>query len=52
LENNELEVRINVIPNYELESLILSFGDNVKVLYPQKLKDRFKEKYLNSAGLY
>jgi predicted DNA-binding transcriptional regulator YafY len=31
---DELIISIEVIPNYELESLILSFGDRVKVLEP------------------
>jgi len=35
-----LKVKIKVIPNYELEKLILSFGEDVKVLYPYELKKR------------
>lgn len=35
--NGKLKVTIEVIPNYELESLILSFGEKVKVEKPQSL---------------
>lgn len=41
-----LEVKIQVIPNYELESLILSFGESVKVIEPLSLK----HKILNRLG--
>ena len=35
-----LLVKIKVIPNFELEQLILSFGEGVKVLEPDSLKKR------------
>ncbi len=37
LDENELIVTIEVIPNYELKSLLLSFGKEVKVLLPKEL---------------
>jgi len=37
-----LLVKIEVIPNYELEQLILSFGEGVRVLKPQTLVNRIK----------
>jgi len=40
LEGGELEIRIRVIPNYELESVILSFGENTQVLEPEWLKEK------------
>lgn len=36
------ETSIKVIPNFELEKLILSFGGSVKVLSPEKLKDKIE----------
>lgn len=45
-----LEVRIKVIPNFELEKLILSFGEQVKVISPQAFKERISNR-LNSARL-
>lgn len=40
LENGKLIVQLTVIPNLELESLILSFGCDVKVLQPKSLMDK------------
>ena len=44
LDNGELQVTLNVIPNYELETLILSFGEKVRVIGPERLKDRIRER--------
>lgn len=41
-EDNSLIVNINVIPNFELNTLILSFGDRVKVLSPISLAKQIK----------
>ncbi len=50
-------ISIDVIPNYELESLILSYGEGVEVLYPKPLRDKIKKRvelifsnYLNSSA--
>ncbi|NBC04883.1 MAG: WYL domain-containing protein [Bacteroidetes bacterium] len=43
-KDGKLIVRIEVIPNYELESLIMSFGENVKVIKPESLKEKISEK--------
>lgn len=37
-DENGLVVQLEVIPNYELETLILSFGERAKVLSPDKFK--------------
>lgn len=46
-EKTHSKVSIEVIPNYELESLLLSFGDGLQVLEPKdlriKLSDRIKK---------
>ena len=47
-----LEVRINVIPNFELERLILSFGEQVKVISPQDFKERISQHHKLAARLY
>ena len=49
-EPTGLEVRINVIPNFELETLILSFGEHVKVIAPKDFKERISIR-LNAARL-
>lgn len=42
LEDNSLEIRINVIINYELETTILSYGEKVKVIEPKSLVEKLK----------
>ena len=51
LEKGELEVRITVIPNYELESVILSFGENVRVIEPTWLSERINERLKEAVCL-
>ena len=41
-------VQIEVIPNYELESLILSFGADCEIFYPVE----FRNKILERKGIY
>lgn len=45
-------IQISVIPNFELEQVILSYGDGVKVMAPMTLVDRIKKKIMNSAKNY
>jgi predicted DNA-binding transcriptional regulator YafY len=47
-----LELKIKVMPNYELERLILSYGESVKVVEPQYLKDKIKERLLKGFENY
>lgn len=47
-----LLVKIIVIPNFELEQLILSFGENVKVLSPFHLIDKIKQRISESLNQY
>jgi predicted DNA-binding transcriptional regulator YafY len=39
-----IEVKINVIINFELERLILSFGESVKVVFPGSFRKRIEGK--------
>ncbi len=36
--------RLRLIPNYELESMLLSFGERVEVLAPVSLRERIRER--------
>ena len=45
-----LELKINVVINYELERLILSYGESVTVVEPQHLLEKIKNR-LNNAVL-
>lgn len=47
--DDRLRVTIEVIPNYELESLILSFGGKVKVKRPQNLIQVIKTRLSNTT---
>lgn len=42
--DDNLRIEIEVIPNYELQSLVLSFGEKVKVLKPDLLKDTIQKR--------
>ena len=43
---------IKVIPNPELESVILSFGNKVKILSPESFKDKIKQRIVSSLSNY
>jgi predicted DNA-binding transcriptional regulator YafY len=47
-----LLVKIEVIPNYELEQLILSFGEGVKVLEPDSLKQKILNRIQSNLDQY
>lgn len=47
-----LEVKIKVIPNFELERLILSFGEQVKVISPQDFRERISQRLKSASCLY
>ena len=44
-----LRVTIEVIPNYELESLILSFGSSVKIISPMELRKKIKKDLIDAV---
>jgi predicted DNA-binding transcriptional regulator YafY len=44
LDDNTFEVKLKLIPNYELESLILSYGENVEVIEPEVLRQKLSER--------
>lgn len=50
IDSNTLEVRLEVIPNYELERLILSYADSVKVIEPAELVEKITIRIKNSLN--
>lgn len=44
INEEERIIQIQVIPNKELESLVLHFGNDVEILSPKALRDQIKEK--------
>lgn len=51
-DNGVLIISIEVIPNYELESLILSFGERVEVLEPLIFKNSIAERLKLNMDIY
>lgn len=47
-----LEVRIKVIPNFELEKVVLSYGEQVKVISPQDFKERIALRLTSASSQY
>ncbi len=52
IDENTFEVRIKVYLNYELERLILSYGESVTVIQPQHLKEKIKNRLLGGLNNY
>ena len=52
LSEDGLEVKIKVILNYELESLLLSFGDRVEVLSPASLRKKVGDRLFHATKTY
>jgi predicted DNA-binding transcriptional regulator YafY len=49
---NDFKFFIKVIPNYELESLILSFGEHIEVLQPATLRNRLQSRTKHLSNAY
>ncbi len=52
LETGELQVKLKLIPNYELEMTLLSFGEKVKIISPVNLKSRIYERLVKTIKQY
>ncbi len=52
LDENTFEVRIKVYLNYELERLILSYGESVRVVEPQHLQEKIKKRLQEGLDQY
>jgi predicted DNA-binding transcriptional regulator YafY len=52
LEDGSLEVRIKVISNYELETMLLGFGEKVKIISPSTLTIAVKSRLENALKQY
>ena len=50
--NDGIIFNIFVQINFELERLILGFGDSIEIIKPQKLRNRMKQKLEKAAGFY
>jgi predicted DNA-binding transcriptional regulator YafY len=52
LDNDTLEIRLKLIVNYELERLILSYADSVKVIEPETLMISVKSRLGQAYAQY
>jgi predicted DNA-binding transcriptional regulator YafY len=52
INEETLEVKIKVMPNYELERLILSNGESVEVIEPEYLRNIIKTRLTNGFSNY
>lgn len=52
LDSETLEVNLQLIINYELERFILSYAENVKVIYPVTLIDKIKNRIRLGINVY
>ena len=52
IEPSGLTVKIKVIPNYELENVILSYAEKVVVISPLDLKEKIAERLRNASLRY
>ena len=50
--DGSIEISFLVKPNFELERLLLGFGESMEVLQPEKLRNRIAEKLRNAALKY
>lgn len=51
-DENGLLVTIEVFPNVELEKLLLSFGDNIKVVSPKSFREKLEGRIEKTLNLY
>jgi predicted DNA-binding transcriptional regulator YafY len=52
LDKAVLEVSVEVMINYELERMILSYGESVKVFAPKRLSEQIKQRLILSTNNY
>ena len=52
IDENTLELKIKVVLNYELERLILSYGESVKVIEPESLRLKIQQRLKEATHRY
>jgi len=45
-------ITLDLIPNYELESIIMSYGEGVEVISPKSLREKIKDRLQATASKY
>ncbi len=49
---DQMLIKLRLINNYELRSVLLSYGPDIEVVAPESLKDQMKALYTTAAKLY
>lgn len=52
LQNGNIIISIQVFPNYELETLILSFGEKIKIISPKSIRKIIKSRLETALSFY
>jgi len=52
LPNGSIIIELSVHHNFELERVILGFGDSIQVIKPMSLKRKIQEKFQNGLDMY
>ncbi|MEX0980487.1 MAG: WYL domain-containing protein [Bacteroidales bacterium] len=52
LDSGELQVKLKIIPNYEFEMIILSFGEKVKIIKPDYVREQIIVRNKNTLTNY
>jgi len=52
LDSGELQIKLRIIPNYELEMKLLSFGEKVKIIKPEYLKVKILKRLQQAIKSY
>jgi len=51
-EDKSIIVHLFISPNYEMERLLLGFGDSIEILRPENLRNRMKKTLLSAISRY
>lgn len=51
-EDKSIIVNLFIIPNYEMERLLLGFGDSIEILRPENLRNRMKKTLQKAISRY
>ena len=46
-DENDVVIRLKLIPNYEFETLLLGFADSIEIVEPQSLREKISERAKN-----
>jgi predicted DNA-binding transcriptional regulator YafY len=51
-EDNSIMVHLFISPNYEMERILLGFGDGIEIIKPENLRNRMKKMLKKAVSRY